>query len=55
MESLTPKSSIAGNDKLKPFGFYVHGFIVGFIRKIIWLHVTNTNKDPAVIAFSQGG
>ena len=39
------------NDKLKPFGFYVHGCIDGFSRKIIWLHVPNTNKDPAVIAY----
>ena len=40
-----------GNDKLKPFGFYVHGCIDGFSRKIIWLHVANTNKDTAVIAY----
>ena len=40
-----------GNDKLIPFGFYVHGYIDGFSRKIIWLHVANTNKDPAVIAY----
>ena len=42
---------VDGNDKLKPFGFYVHGCIDGFSRKIIWLHVANTNKDPAVIAY----
>ena len=40
-----------GNDKLKPFGFYEHGCIDGFSRKIIWLHVANTNKDPAVITY----
>ena len=40
-----------GNDKLKPFGFYVQGCIDGFIRKIIWYHVANTNKDPAIIAY----
>ena len=40
-----------GNDKLRPFGFYVHGCIDGFSRKIIWLHVANTNKDPAVIEY----
>ena len=39
-----------GNDKLKPLGFYIHGWIDGFCRKIIWLHVTNINRDPAVIA-----
>ena len=33
---------IYGNDKLKPFGFmYMY---------IIWLHVANTRKDPAVLA-----
>ena len=40
-----------GNDKLRPFGFYVHGCIDGFSRKVIWLHVANTNKDSAVIAY----
>ena len=40
-----------GNDKLRTFGFYVDGCIDGFIRKIIWLHVANTHKDPAVIAY----
>ena len=39
-----------GNDKLRPLGFYVHGCIDDFSRNIIWLHVANTNKDPAVIA-----
>ena len=40
-----------GNDKLRPFGFYVHGCTDVFSRKIIWLHVPNTNKGPAVIAY----
>ena len=39
------------NDKLRPFGFYVNVCIDGFSRKIIWLHVANTNKDPVVIAY----
>ena len=39
-----------GNDKLRPFGFCVHGCIDGFSRKVIWLHVGNTNTDPVVIA-----
>ena len=38
-----------GTDKFRPFDFYVHGCIDGFSTKIIWLHVANTNKDPAVI------
>lgn len=43
------------NDKLKPFGFYawfyatVHGCIDSFNRKIIWLHIVNTN--PVIIAY----
>ena len=40
-----------GNDKLIPFGFYVYGYIDGFSRKIIWLHIANTNKDCAVTAY----
>ena len=40
-----------GNDKLRPFVFYVDGSIDGFSRKIIWLHVADANKDPAVIAY----
>ena len=40
-----------GNDKLRPFGFYVHGCIDGLSRKIICLHVANTNRDPTVIAY----
>ena len=30
---------IDGHDKLKPFGFSVHGCIDGFSRKLIWLKV----------------
>ena len=39
------------NDKLRPFNIYVHDYIDGFSRQIIWLHVANTNKDSAVIAY----
>ena len=38
-----------GNDKLKPFGF-IHGCIDGYSRKMLWLEVCPSNKDPAVIA-----
>lgn len=41
---------IDGNDKLKPFGFSIHGAIDGFSRKILWLEVSETNKDPTIIA-----
>ena len=31
--------NINGYDKLKPFGFSLHGCIVGFLRRLIWLKV----------------
>ena len=37
---------IDGNDKLKRFGFAIHGCIDGFSRKLIWLFVSTTNNDP---------
>lgn len=39
-----------GYDKLKPYGFAIHGAIDGFARKMIWLEVGPTNNHPAVIA-----
>lgn len=41
---------IDGYDKLKPYGFCVHGGIDGFSRRLIWLEVGPTNKNPEVIA-----
>lgn len=38
-----------GYDKLKPFGFCIHGAIDGFNRRILWLDVGPTNNDPSVI------
>ena len=35
---------IDGNDKLKRFGFAIHGCIDGFSRKLIWLFVSTTNN-----------
>ena len=40
-----------GYDKLKPYGFPIHGAIDGFSRKIIWLKVTRTNNNPVVPAY----
>ena len=41
---------IDGYDKLKPYGFSIHGCIDGFSRRLMWLEVASTNKQPEVIA-----
>ena len=41
---------IDGHDKLKPFGFSIHGCIDGFSRKLIWLKIGPSNKIPEIIA-----
>ena len=41
---------IDGYDKLKPYGFGIHGAIDGFSRKVIWLEVGQTNNNPNVVA-----
>lgn len=38
------------NDKLKRFGFAIHGAIDGFSRKLLWPFLSTTNNDPLVIA-----
>ena len=38
-------------DKLKPFGFAIHGAIDGYSRKILWLNVSSSNNNPRNIAF----
>lgn len=40
-----------GYDKLKPFGFAIHGCIDGFSRKILWLDVATSNNKPEIIAY----
>lgn len=40
---------IDGYDKLKPFGFCAYGAIDGYSRKILWLEVSSSNKDPGII------
>ena len=39
-----------GYDKLKPFGFCIHGATDGYSRRILWLEVGPKNNDPFVIA-----
>ena len=41
---------IDGCNKLKPYGFSVHGCIDGFSRRIIRLETGPSNKDPEIIA-----
>ena len=41
---------IDGNDKLKRWGFCIHGAVDGFSRKLLWITVATTNNDPLVIA-----
>ena len=41
---------VDGWNKLAPFGIYIHGAIDGFSRRILWLEVNSTNKNPNVIA-----
>lgn len=41
---------IDGHDKLKPFGFSIHGCLDGFSRKVMWLEVGPTNKMPEIVA-----
>lgn len=38
-------------DKLKSFGFAIHGAIDGYSRKIMCLKVGSTNNDPKVIGY----
>lgn len=42
---------IDGYDKLKTFGFAIHGCIDGFSRKILWLDVATSNNKPEIIAY----
>ena len=37
-----------GYDKLKPYGFPIHGCVDGYSRRILWLRVIHSNNDPIV-------
>ena len=38
-----------GYDKLKPYGFPIHGCIDGFSRYVLWLKVVRSNNNPRKI------
>ena len=50
--SAKPKETwhMDGFDKLKPYGFPIHGCADGFSRRIMWLKVTRSNNNPVVPA-----
>ncbi|KAK2553908.1 hypothetical protein P5673_024604 [Acropora cervicornis] len=37
-------------DKLKPYGFEIHGCIGGWSRKMMWLYVTRSSNQPNSVA-----
>ena len=42
--------SYLGYDKLKPYGFPIHGCICGYSWRILWLEVVKSNNDLRVPA-----
>ena len=40
---------IDGYDKIKPYGFAIHGAIDGYSRKILWFEVLASNNNPKMI------
>ena len=41
---------VDGWDKLAPFRIFIHGAVDDFSRRILWLEVNSTNKNPSVVA-----
>lgn len=39
-----------GYNKLKPFGFSIHSCVDGFSRRILWLEMQQSNKNPQCVA-----
>ena len=44
------RGQVDGYDKLKPYGFCIHGAIDGYSRRIMWLEVGRSNNNSRVIA-----
>ena len=40
---------IDGYDKLKPYGLSIHGAIDGFSRRVMWLRLSRSNKNPNIV------
>ena len=40
---------IGGHDKLRPFGFAIHGAIDGYSRNDLWLRVLRLNNSSSII------
>lgn len=38
-----------GNDKLLPYGFGIHGCMDGWSRKLLWLEISASNKNPSIV------
>ena len=36
-------------DKLKPFGFCIHGAIDGYSHRVLWLEVLSSKNDPEIV------
>jgi hypothetical protein len=42
-----------GNEKLRPWGFYVHGCVDGFSRRIVYLECHTNKKSKTVTTIFQ--
>ena len=40
---------VDGYDNLKPYGFPIHGCIDGYSRRILWLSIVPSNKNPEIV------
>ena len=38
------------NNSLKPLGFNIHECIDGYSRKVLWLEVSSSNRNPRIVA-----
>ena len=41
---------VDGYDKLKPYGFPIHGVVDGFSRRVMWLKICPSDNDPCHVA-----